>query len=387
MLESERSPRLRGLLETARGIAREVIAPNAGREDAEAVWPSDTLRALGDAGLLGLLAPIGAGGHDAGMAGLVAVTEILAHESPSTALCFAMHCVGTAVIAARATPDQTRRYLEPIAAGRHITSLALSEPGTGLHFWVPRTQLRRDDLGYVIDGTKSFVTNGGRADSYVVSATMGEPAGEGMFNVLVVDATAEGIAWRDEWRGLGMRGNSSRTARFEDVRVPRDNLLGSEGDQLWYVFEVVAPYFLMAMAGTYLGVAQAALDEARVHLTTRRHDHTGELLAASPVLAHRLGTLWTDVERTRRLVYSAAEYADADDPRALLSVFAAKIAAADSAVGVANEAMTLAGGIAYRDNSRLARLLRDARAAHIMSPTTDILRTWIGRALANLPLM
>jgi isovaleryl-CoA dehydrogenase len=97
--------------------------------------------------------------------------------------------------------------------------------------------------------------------------------------------------------------------------------------------------------------------------------------------------MYMDVERTRRMVHSAAARADAGDPGALVAVLGCKAAAGDTAVGVANEAMTLCGGMAYRDNSRLARILRDARAAHVMAPTTDILKTWTGRALLNLPLV
>jgi isovaleryl-CoA dehydrogenase len=175
--------------------------------------------------------------------------------------------------------------------------------------------------------------------------------------------------------------------RLEGVRLPRHNLLGEEGDQLWYVFEVVAPYFLMAMAGTYGGVARSALQEAQDHLGSRRHEHTGELLGAHPLLAHRLGELWIDVERTRQLIYAAAARGDSDTADALRFIFACKGAAADTAVRVTNEALTLGGGIAYRENSKLSRLLRDARAGHVMAPTTDMLKTWLGRALLKLPLV
>ena len=94
-----------------------------------------------------------------------------------------------------------------------------------------------------------------------------------------------------------------------------------------------------------------------------------------------------EVERTRRLVHSAAERADAGDPGALTAVLAAKAAAGETAVRAANEAMTLCGGAAYRANARLGRILRDARAAHVMAPTTDILKTWVGRSLLGLPLL
>lgn len=380
--------RLDTLVDAARTIAEEVVAPLAEAEDRDARWPAEAMQALADAGLMGLNVPQAQGGRGEGLGGLVAVAETLAAESASTAMCFAMHCVGTAVIAAKATDWQKQAYLEPIAQGRHVTTLALSEPGTGAHFYLPETQIQGEGDAYRLDGTKSFVTNGGQAHSYVVSTrAAAEAGGDGAFSCVLVDEGTPGMDWADPWAGLGMRGNSSRGVRLDGVRVPRRNLLGNEGDQLWYVFEVVAPYFLMAMAGTYVGVAQAALDVAREHLGTRRFSHSGELLGSEPVLAHRLGEMYVEVERTRRMVHSAAARADEGDAGALVAVLGCKAAAGDTAVRVANEAMTLCGGIAYRDNSRLARILRDARAAHVMAPTTDILKTWTGRALLNLPLV
>jgi isovaleryl-CoA dehydrogenase len=382
------TPRLRELVGIAQEITASTIATNVEREDSEGLWPEPAMRELAQAGLLGLHVPEALGGHGEGLCGLVAIAETLAQESPSTALCYAMHCVGTAVIAAKATDYQKQAYLEPIARGEHVTTLALSEPGTGSYFWIPQTTLSDHGDAFRLEGTKSFITNGGHADSYVIStAAAGGTEDAGVFSCVVVDSDRPNLDWGDPWVGLGMRSNSSRTLRLCGVPVPYENLLGQPGDQLWYVFEVVAPYFLMAMAGTYTGVARSAFAVAREHLSTRRHTHSGELLGASPVLAHRLGELWTELEKTRQVVHSAAARADARDPDALLAVLACKAAAGDAAVQIANEAMTLAGGMGYRENGKLARLLRDARASHVMAPTTDILKTWVGRALVGLPLL
>ncbi|GAA4658119.1 acyl-CoA dehydrogenase family protein [Kineococcus glutinatus] len=374
-------------VERARRVAAEVAAPGAGHTD-EGNWPAASLRALQEAGLGGLSAPVSAGGAGLGLRALAGVCEVLGAACASSGLCYGMHVVATAVIAAKATEAQTEEYLAPIAAGEHLTTLALSEPGTGAQFWLPQTRLRRTGDGYVVDGGKSFVTNGGYADSYVLSTVAADPdAPVGQFSCVVVPAGSPGMTWTGGWDGVGMRGNSSRQVRLDGVRVPADGLLGAEGDQIWYVFEVVAPYFLVAMAGTYLGVAQAAFDAARAHLGARRHEHTGRALAAQPLLQHRLGQLWAQLQRTRRLVHWAAEEADAGGPDALPALAAAKAEVADCAVGIANEAMTLVGGIGYRGRSPLERHLRDARAAHVMSPTTDLLRTWTGRALLGVPLL
>ena len=379
---------LASLVDIARRIATDVTAKHAAADDAAAAWPADTMRALADARLTGLQVPRDLGGHGQGMTGLVAISEVLAMESASAGLCFAMHCVGTAVIAAKATDSQRSGYLREIAAGRHLTTLALSEPGTGAFFFYPETSASRDGDTIVVSGVKGFVTNGGHADSYVVStAPFSHDDEGGQFNCVIVDRDLLGASWENGWAGFGMRSNDSRTLKLDDVRIPAANLLGVPGDQLWYVFEVVAPYFLMAMAGTYLGVAQAAFDEARSHVGTRRYAHSGELLGAAPVVSHRLGELWMQLEATRQLVYAAASKGDAGAPDALPSILACKAAAGEAAVQLANEAMTLCGGAAYRDNAKLTRILRDARAAHVMAPTTDILKTWLGRSLLNLPLL
>jgi alkylation response protein AidB-like acyl-CoA dehydrogenase len=173
---------------------------------------------------------------------------------------------------------------------------------------------------------------------------------------------------------------------LNDVLISGDHILGEKGDQLWYVFHIVAPYFLMAMAGTYLGIAEAALTEAKKTLSKRYYTHNGSSLANISLLQHRLGTLWANVEKTRRLVYFAAELGDHKPEEALLSILSAKAEVANCCVDVVNEVMTLCGGLGYQNNSYLGMLLRDARASHVMSPTTDLLYTWIGRVLLDQPI-
>jgi alkylation response protein AidB-like acyl-CoA dehydrogenase len=377
------------ILTRAQEVAHDVVATHAVQVDAQAQWPEASLRALQAAGLGGLVIPQMAGGLGGGMLTLVQVCEILGQHCSSTALCFGMHCVGSAVIAAKATGDQRERYLLPISQGQHLTTLVLSEPGTGSHFYLPQTQLAHESPSqFRVTGNKTFVTSGGHADSYVISTVAADPyAPPGQFSCVIVPGDTPGLRWGEPWRGLGMRGNSSRTLSLDHVPVPRSNLLGNEGDEIWYIFAVVAPYFLMAMAGTYLGIAQAALDEARHHLTSRIYSHTGGSLAQEPILQHRFGTLWAQVERTRQLIYMAAQKGDQGDPQALPSLTSAKAEVAECAVQVVNDAMTLMGGITYREGGRMERLLRDARAAHVMSPTTDILRLWTGRAVLEQPLL
>jgi alkylation response protein AidB-like acyl-CoA dehydrogenase len=388
MQKSGLAPTLIELQAVAADVARQDLAPEAEKVDRDGVWPKTGMAALAKAGLTGLHMPRRLGGSEEGLLALAVVTEELGAVCSSTAMCFGMHSVAAKVLAAKATPEQEERFLLPIARGQHITSLALSEAATGVHFFLPTSQFRPDGDSFIISGDKSFVTSGGYADSYVVSAVT--PGGEldpGSFSCLAVEAASAGLEWREPWHGYGMRGNSSRPVALNEVRVPKSNLLGAEGDQIWYVFEVVAPYFLIAMAGVYLGIARAALQLAIDHLRTRAHGHTGETLSEVPVLWHQIAEAWTEVEATRQLVRNAAREADAGTTDAALGLFAAKARVAQTVTSVTETAMILMGGRGYAENSRITRLHRDARAAHVMAPTTHLLQTWLGRSLLGLPLL
>lgn len=369
------APTLADLQELAQQIVADVIASEAEQVDRDAAWPERGMRELMRARLTGLQVPTRLGGHGQGLAGLATVVETIARGCASTAMCYGMHCVGTAVIAARSTPRHDERYLEPIAAGEHLTTLSLSEAGTGANFFLSETDLQREGDFFRVRGQKQFVTNGGHADSYVISTRASVPSERGDFSCLLIDRDTPGVSWGTPWAGFGMRGNDARAMRL-DARVPAENLLGNEGDEVWYVFEVITPYFLVAMAGVYVGIAHAALAAATHHLMERRHTHTGETLSRQPTLQHRVGEMWAAVERSRQLLQHAARLGDLGSPAALPAILACKADAAETAVAVTNDAMTLAGGIGYRDNGVFARLLRDARAGHVMSPTTEILRLW-----------
>lgn len=379
---------LADVLETTRRIATEVAGPEAVAIDSEARWPAAALRSLQREGLGGLVVPASFGGMGQGLLGLAHVCETLGRVCGSTAICFGMHQVAAAVIAAKATPDHVERYLTPIVRGEHLTTLALSEPGTGAHFYYPQTRFEAGRDLYRATGTKAFVTNGSHADSYVISGRIaGVQQAAAEFSCAVVPANAAGLRWGPPWNGVGMRGNSARSVDLVEVAIPRDDLLGREGDQTWYVFQVIAPYFLVAMAGTYLGIADRAVAETIASMRDRRYDHTHQSLSEVGILQHQLGRIWARLQAARKLVHWAAQEGDSGGSDATAALTAAKAEVAECVNAVVGDCMTLAGGRAYQNGSVLERLLRDARAAHIMAPTTDVLHAWTGRTLLGLPLL
>jgi alkylation response protein AidB-like acyl-CoA dehydrogenase len=377
------------IYDTVLEISQSIVREDAFSTDKRAMWPERSLRALQAEGLAGLTVPLEYGGLGQGTQVLAKVCEILGQECASTAICFGMHCVGSAVIASKVTPYQQDRYLTPICEGRHITSLSLSETGSEAHFYLPQTRMKySSEHEYRINGSKSFVTNGSKADSYVVSAVAegSDTPGE-QFNCVMINADANGLRWGEQWKGLGLRGNSSRNLELGSVKISDRDILGQFGDQIWYVFNVITPYFLTAMAGAYLGVARAAIEEVKNHLKKRAFSFNGRTLASSSVIQYQLGCLWAKYARTRALVFHATDSFDNNDDESLIELFSAKADVVDAVVDIVNEAMTLCGGLAYREDSKLDRMFRDARASHVMSPTTDILRIWTGRSILDQPLL
>ena len=376
------------ILETVRKLSKSQIRELSPVIDKESRWPEENIRALQAAGLGGLVIDQSMGGLGQGLAGLARVCELLGQSCASTGISFGMHCVGSAVLSAQPTQHQIDTFLKPISEGNHLTSLALSEPGTGAHFYFPGCSSSLQDDGTLeIEGTKCFVTNGAHADSYVVSTGHTGEDEVPHFSCIVVDNNLDGMTWANKWTGFGMRGNSSVGLQLDRVSVPGANLLGHVGDQTWYVFNIVMPYFLMAMSGVYMGVAGAAMDEVRTHLMNRVHSHTGSPLSELPLIQQKYATLSGKLESMRHLVLGAAQQFDDKEENAVVAIMLAKAEVAETATMIVNEAMTMMGGIAYRDGTRIQQLLRDVRASHVMAPTTDLLHLWAGRMLLDQPVL
>src|SRR5579883_510114 len=370
------------LQERARRIAGASLRPRAAAVDRERRYPEENLRALGEAGLMGLLAPPRFGGLGGTLGDLAAVCEELGAACASTAMCFLMHACGCALIAARATPEQGERWLRPAARGELIATLAFSERGTGAHFYQPEIQAVRRDGGFSLSGRKSFTTSAGHAGLYpVLVRASGQPG----LDILIVTPDLDGVAFDGSWDGIGMAGNASIAVVLNDVQVPAANLLGEEGAGQELVFDVVAPTFLIGLAAVNTGIAQAALDEAAEHARTRTYPD-GRPLAALQLIQSYLAEMRTATQAARLLVREAARAADAGEAGALPLVMQAKVAATEAAQAVTAQAMQVGGGIAFSRQLPLERYLRDARAGSVMAPTNEVLKEWLGKLLTGQPL-
>lgn len=372
--------RRQGIADQAWDLA-EKIRPTAGDLDARRAYPDDHLEALAEAGLTGLLISEANGGLGGDLTTLALVTEAVGWAGGSTGLVFLMHLCGTAVIGAKATPHQARAWLVPAAAGDLLATLAFSERASGAHFYVPEITAEQSDHGLVLTGRKTFVTSGGHADLYPVLVNA---SGKDGLDVLVVTANDAGVSFEGRWEGIGMTGNSSVQMVLDNVAVPADRIIGTEGSGQELVFSVVAPTFLIGLAGVNLGIAQAALDDSIEHVKNRRN--TGGTLVELPTVQTSIAEMTLLTEQARALLLTAAKAADSGDEAALSLVMQSKIAATEAAIAVTGAAMELGGGLAYSRINPIERYWRDGRAGSIMAPTNEILKQWVGKLAAGLPL-
>jgi alkylation response protein AidB-like acyl-CoA dehydrogenase len=261
-----------------------------------------------------------------------------------------------------------------------LGSLAFSERGTGAHFYAPELTAERGSGGVRIRGRKSFVTSGRHADVYLVLVR--SETGEGLDCYAV--GAGDGVSFDGEWDGLGMAGNSSVAGQFDCV-VGGDTRIGGAGEGQGLVFTAVAPFFLAGLAAVSVGIASAALAAAVEHASNRRYA-SGESLAEIQSVQHALAEMDMSTRAARLMVREAVGLGDAAEDEALVVLMEAKVLATDTAATVTQSALEVCGGQGYTRALPIERHLRDARAGAVMAPTNGVLRNWIGKALAGLPV-
>lgn len=367
-------------LQKLQPILADIIEPAATSVDRDAAFPRAAVRALGEAGLLGLISATEVGGMGRGLAEAAQLIERIASICPSTAMVVTMHFCGTVVLE-KFGSEPVRR---DIAAGRHLTTLAWSEAGSRSHFWAPVGTARQDSDGYLLDGAKTMVTSAGEADSYIWSS---RPAGkDGASTLWLVDSAASGLSIPKPFDGMGLRGNSSAPVVAQSLRVPASALLGTDGGGFDIMINAVLPVFATLIASGSIGMMEAAVTRAAAHLSGNRFEHLDTPLADLPTIRSYIARarIRTDMARTLRDDTLGALAANRDD--AMLRVMEVKASAAEAALEVTDIAMRVCGGAAFRKDAGVERFFRDARASAVMAPTSDVLFDFIGKAVCGMPV-
>jgi len=368
-------------------LAKELLASNADDVDRGRRFPRQNIQELGRSGLLGLVVPLEYGGTGAGILEMAQVLERMAQACPSTAMVMLMHYCGTAVVAAKGSATLKHSLLPAIARGEHLTTLAFSEAGSGGHFYMPVSQVRRNGRGLRLTARKTFVTSAGEADNYVVSSRKAGASGPTDLDLYLVAKGTKGFEVEKPFEGLGLAGNASAPMKLEEVGLEEEKRLGNEGSGFQTMMEVVLPHFQVGVAAVSLGIATAAFQAASAHVVARKYEHAGgSTLAAIPRVQFLAAEMALELRSARAYLGETIRRIAAGDPEAMLDVLGVKARAAEAALAVASRAMTLGGGAAFGRRGGLERMFRDAQAASVMAPTTDVLKEFLGKACLGVPL-
>ena len=358
--------------ERAREFARTVVAPVAEAMDRTGAMPAAIRERLRARGFFGLGIPESDGGGGGDSRCLAAVLEEISAASADVATLLSVHLsVAAAPILRWGTPEQRARYLRPLAEGAWLGAFALTEPSVGSDAAHLACRYRPADGGWVLRGTKMFITNGDAADLVLLFATRDPALGHGGVSAFLVRHGTRGFSASQHLDKLGLRGSETCELVLEDASLPADALLGAEGDGLKVA--------LGGLAGGRIGIAACALGVARAAYETMQ---ASARAAPEDWKRTEVARAFTDVSAARALVEAAARRKDAGE-EFVEAASAAKLFAGQAAVRIAARGVDVAGPAGARTGHRAERLLRDARVFPIVEGTTEIQELILGRALVG----
>jgi isovaleryl-CoA dehydrogenase len=363
--------------DTTRGFAERAIAPLAARIDAEDWFPRDELwRAMGELGLHGITVAEEDGGLGFGYLEHVLAVEEVSRASASIGLSYGAHsnlCVNQ--IRRWATPEQKARFLPKLISGEHIGSLAMSEAGAGSDVVSMKLRARATDRGYVLDGTKFWITNAAYADTLVVYAKTGE--GSRGITAFLVEKGMPGFSIGQKIDKMGMRGSPTSELVFDECEIPRENVMG-EIDGGVSVLMSGLDYERAVLAGLQLGIMQACLDTVLPYVRERRQ--FGRAIGSFQLIQAKVADMYVALSSSRAYVYAVARSCDAGRTTRF-DAAGAILLASENAVKVALEAIQALGGAGYTKDWPVERYLRDAKLLDIGAGTNEVRRMLIGREL------
>jgi short/branched chain acyl-CoA dehydrogenase len=359
-----------------REFAEAEIAPYAEEWDRTHEFPLGVVRKMGELGLFGLLFPEGYGGGGADLTTLcIAIEEIARVDSSMAITLEAGVGLGANPLYRFGTEEQKARWLPDLVHGRRLAAFGLTEPDGGSDAADTRTKAERDGDEWVINGTKSFITNSGTEITSVVMVTA--RTGPDAISVLIVPAGTPGLIVDPAYRKMGWRASDTHEVRLEDCRVPSDHLLGEEGRGLRQFLSILDEG-RVAIAALSVGVATACLEHSVEYAKQRRA--FGRAIGANQGVAFPLADMRVALEAARLLTYRAAWLRDTRrDFRAAAAI--AKLHASEAAVTATRTATQVFGGAGFMDETPVSRFYRDAKVLEIGEGTSEIQRLIIARDL------
>ncbi len=364
----------------ARKFADEELAPSADVRDEREEFPAEQVRRMGELGMIGMMVSEKYEG-----AALDTLSYVLAEEEVSrvdasagvimsvnnSLVCWGLEQFGS--------DEQKDRYLADLATGRKLGAFALSEPEAGSDATNQRTTARRDGDGYVLNGTKNFITNGAHADVTLVMAATDREKGARGVSTFIVEKGTPGFAVAKKERKLGIRSSDTVSLAFQDCRVPAANRIGDEGFGMKFALKTLDGGRI-GIAAQALGIAQASLD-ASIRYSKERKAFD-KPIADLQGIQFKLAEMATDIQAARAMIWHAAWLKDQGQPYGPAAAMA-KLMASRVAVHAALEAIQIHGGYGYIREYKVERFLRDAKITEIYEGTSEIQKIVIARSLLH----
>jgi butyryl-CoA dehydrogenase len=366
----------------ARKVAEEKMLPVRAELDEKEEFPWEIIEISAEAGLMGVSMPEEYEGFGGGILEYCLVAEELSRVCLGIATSVVASGLGAMPILLFGDPIQKKKYLPDIAKGRKLAAFGLTEADAGSDAGAIRTTATRKGDGYVVNGTKQWITNGGEAEIYSIIAMTDRTKGPRGASAIIVEKGTSGFEFGKKEKKMGIRASATRELIFQDCYVPKENLIGKEG----MGFIVTMRTFDRTRPGVGaqgVGLAQGALDEAVRY--AREREQFGKKIISFQAIQHLLADMATQVEAARALVYAIARYIDqSEKPKEISKVSGmAKVFASDVAMKVTTDAVQVLGGYGYMREYPVEKMMRDAKILQIYEGTNQIQRNIIGLELSK----
>lgn len=360
----------------AREFAENEMRPVVMAHDESQEFPFAIVGKLGELGFMGMTWPEELGGAGLGDMDAIAVIEELARVDPSVALTVASHnslCTGHIMLFGSA--EQKRKYVPDLASGKSLGAWGLTEPGSGSDSGGMKTTARHEGSGWVLNGSKTFITQGSVGGTYVIMAVTDRGKGKKGISAFIVPAGLKGFTIGKKENKLGMRSSDTATLLFDEVALPAESLIGKEGDGFRQALTVLDGGRI-GIAALSVGIAQGALDASIAYAKARRQ--FGRLLAEFQAIQWKIADMATEVSAARILTQKAAWLKSRGEPYAL-AASKAKYFASEAAVRAANEAVQIHGGYGFIKEFPVEKLYRDVKLMTIGEGTSEVQKMIIAR--------
>ena len=361
-----------------RQFAEEEIRPQAFLMDQNNEFPEEAIRKLGERGWMGLPYPAEYGGAGLDVMSYAIAVEELARVDGGAGVILSAHVsLGSWPIFAFGTEEQKRKYLVPLAKGEKIGAFGLTEPNAGSDAGGTETTAIDKGDHWVLNGGKIFITNAPKADTYVVFAVTTPDIGTRGISAFIVEKGWKGFTFGDHYDKMGIRSSATAELIFNNVRVPKENMLGKEGEG-FKIAMATLDGGRIGIAAQALGIAQGAFEHALAYAKERVQ--FGKPIGAQQIISFKLADMATKLRCARYLIYSAAELKEQHQPYGMESAMA-KMYASDIALEVTNDALQIFGGSGFLKGMEVERAYRDAKITTIYEGTNEIQRVVIASHL------